>query len=120
MQGKHHKSTFPTNKAKRAREPLDLVHSENLSEIPLSGAENFLTFIDDKTRYICMGVYSQEQNRRIHNGNQGWRETGRKLKTLRSDNGGEYTSRDFESCLKMEGIRHELTVPKSKMVWQNA
>ena len=41
------------------------------------------------------------------------RSTGRKLKTLRTDNGGEYTSRDFQSYLKTEGIRHELTVPKN-------
>ena len=41
------------------------------------------------------------------------RSTGRKLKTLCTDNGGEYTSRDFQSYLKTEGIRHELTVPKN-------
>ena len=40
------------------------------------------------------------------------RSTGRKLKALRTDNGGEYTSRDFETYLKKEGIRHELTNPK--------
>lgn len=39
--------------------------------------------------------------------------TGQKVKTLRSENGGEYTSEEFESYLKMEGICHELTVPKS-------
>ena len=41
------------------------------------------------------------------------RSTGRKLKTLRTDNGGEYVSADFEKCLKKEGVRHELTVPKT-------
>ena len=39
--------------------------------------------------------------------------TGRKLKTLRTDNGGEYTSTDFEAYLKTEGVWHELTVPKT-------
>ena len=39
--------------------------------------------------------------------------TGRKLKVLRSDNGGEYTSEEFSKFLKSEGISHELTVPKS-------
>ena len=38
-------------------------------------------------------------------------ETGNKLKTLRSDNGGEYTSRQFEAYLAKEGIKHQLTVP---------
>ena len=37
----------------------------------------------------------------------------RKLKVLRTDNGGEYTSADFKKYLKKEGVRHELTVPKT-------
>ena len=41
------------------------------------------------------------------------RSTGRKLKTLHSNNGGECISADFEKCLKKEGVRHELTVPKT-------
>ena len=39
--------------------------------------------------------------------------SGRKLKILRSDNGGEYTSAEFIAYLKKEGVRHELTVPKT-------
>ena len=37
--------------------------------------------------------------------------SGRKIKTLRSDNGGEYTSTEFTSFLTKEGIKHELTIP---------
>jgi hypothetical protein len=40
-------------------------------------------------------------------------ETGRRLKTLRSDNGGEYTSTEFREYLERCGIRHETTVPKT-------
>ncbi len=32
---------------------------------------------------------------------------------MRSDNGGEYTSGKFADFLKSEGVRHELTVPKT-------
>ena len=39
--------------------------------------------------------------------------SGRKLKVLRTDNGGEYTSTKFEAYLKAEGVRHERTVPKT-------
>ena len=39
--------------------------------------------------------------------------SGHKLKILRTDNGGEYTSSEFQSILKKEGIKHELTVPKT-------
>ena len=39
--------------------------------------------------------------------------SGRKVKTIRTDNGGEYTSTRFEEYLKSEGIRHERTIPKT-------
>ena len=38
--------------------------------------------------------------------------SGEKIKTLRSDNGGEYTSKEFKDYLKKNGIRHKRTVPK--------
>ena len=37
--------------------------------------------------------------------------SGRKIKTFRTDNGGEYTSTEFTSYLTREGIRHERTLP---------
>ena len=36
-----------------------------------------------------------------------------KIKTLRTDNGGEYMSTDFQNYLKEKRIRHETTVPHS-------
>ena len=41
------------------------------------------------------------------------RETCRKLKRLRFDNGGEYTSREFKEYCSNHGIRHEKTVPET-------
>ena len=38
---------------------------------------------------------------------------GKALKTLRSDNGGEYTSHEFINHFKQHGIRHEFTIPKT-------
>ena len=35
------------------------------------------------------------------------------MKTLRTDNGGEFTSNSFQAHLKACGIRHELTIPKT-------
>ena len=37
----------------------------------------------------------------------------RTVKVVRSDNGSEYTSDEFESYLNQNGIKHQLTVPKS-------
>ena len=42
------------------------------------------------------------------------RETGRKLKCLRSDNGGEFTSREFETYCTKNSIRHE-----KKSLWHS-
>ena len=39
--------------------------------------------------------------------------TGQKLKTLHTDNEGEYTSVEFTMYLKKEGVHHEFTVPKT-------
>uniref|UniRef100_A0A2N9IRB9 Integrase catalytic domain-containing protein n=1 Tax=Fagus sylvatica TaxID=28930 RepID=A0A2N9IRB9_FAGSY len=39
------------------------------------------------------------------------REKGKSLKCLRTDNGGEYTSNEFENYCSEYGIRHEKTVP---------
>ncbi len=41
------------------------------------------------------------------------RQSKRKLKVLRTDNGGEYTSNKFEQYLKKEGIKHKKTIPKT-------
>ena len=40
------------------------------------------------------------------------RQTGRKLKCIRTDNGGEYIG-EFDAYCKKHGIRHQLTPPKT-------
>jgi len=49
--GKHHRDMFDKGKAWRAKEPLQLIHSDICGplETPLSHAVYFLTFIDDFT-----------------------------------------------------------------------
>ncbi|CAI7744709.1 unnamed protein product [Closterium sp. NIES-53] len=39
------------------------------------------------------------------------KESGHKVKVIRTDNGGEFIGADFESVLKKKGIQHQLTVP---------
>ena len=41
------------------------------------------------------------------------KQSGKKLKKLRSDNGGEYISSEFTKYLETEGIHHNLTIPKT-------
>ena len=41
------------------------------------------------------------------------RTTGRKVKSIRSDNGGKYTLNEFDNYFKGEGLRHQTTIPKT-------
>jgi transposase InsO family protein len=38
---------------------------------------------------------------------------GRKLKILKNDNGGEFTSKEFEQFIKFHGIQHKKLAPHS-------
>ena len=82
----------------------------------LGGANYFLTFIDDETRYVW--VYVLKTKDEVFKYFLEWKTqaeklSGHVLKVLRTDNGGEYTSKEFESYLKSEGVRHELAVRKT-------
>ena len=117
-QGKQHRTKFPSSD-RRADELLGLVHSDvcgKMNEKSLGGAEYFLSFIDDKTRYVW--VYPLRTKDEVYEKFREWKAmvelaTGKRLKVINTDNGGEYTSREFETYLKAEGVRHELTIPKN-------
>ncbi|KAK4313452.1 hypothetical protein Pmani_015209 [Petrolisthes manimaculis] len=119
VKGKSKKSPFPCNKVKPDREPLELIHSDvcgKFNEKSLSKGEYFLTFIDDATRYVW--VYILKGKHEVFAKFKEWKkcvenQMGRKIKILRTDNGGEYKSNDFEQYLIDEGVRHEYTIPKT-------
>ena len=119
VDGKHHRSSFPKSGSRRATKLLEIVHSDvcgRLEAKSLSGAEYFVTFIGDKSRYVW--IYILKNKSEVFKKFLGWKSmveksSGEKIKTLRSDNGGEYTSKEFEDYLKKNGIRHERTVPKT-------
>ena len=118
-EGKMHRTKLPSRSENRSDTVLGLVHSDvcgKMKNQSLGGGEYFLTFIDDKTRYTW--VYILKSKDQVFEKFREWKSlaemsTGKKVKALRDDNGGEYTSTEFEKYLKQEGIRHELTVPKN-------
>ena len=76
----------------------------------------FLTCIDDNSQYVW--VYILKSKDQVFEKFIEWKAlvenlTGWKLKTLRTDNGGEYTSAIFTVYLKREGVHHKFTVPKT-------
>ena len=118
LEGKQCRSLFPSHSESCSKEVLNLVHSDVCRKInakSLSGAEYVLTLIDDQTRYAW--VYVLKHKDEVFNKFHEWKvmvekSTGKKLKVHRTDNGGEFTSREFGEFLKEESIKHELTVLK--------
>ena len=114
VQGKQHHCPFPTSGAKRGTEPLGLVLCGKITPKSAGGAEYFMTYTDDKTRYVWL--YPLKTKDEAFAKVQEWKalvekSSGYVLKLLRSDNGGEYISTDFENFTKSEGVAHQTTVP---------
>jgi hypothetical protein len=114
--GKNAKAAFPSSDS-RSKEILDLVHSDVCGPMSVPSSSGYLyyvTFIDDYSRRTWIffmktkdEVFSRFREFRALVENQ----TGKKIKVLRSDNGGEYTSNEFRDFCKEAGIKRELTVP---------
>lgn len=117
--GKNHRRPFPKKSPSRSDGPLELIHTDvcgKMSVPSLSGNYYFITFIDDFTRYVW--VYVMQTKDQVYNIFKEWKtlienQLDKKIKVLRSDNGGEYTSNQFKNYLKSEGVRHETTIPKT-------
>lgn len=111
------RSSFPKKGGTRAKAPLELVHLDVVGKItPASKGESnyFVTFIDDYSRFTV--VYPMKtKNEVLDRFNQYRRMVenlhNTKVKTLRSDNGGEYTSKEFDEYLAKHGIKRRLTIP---------
>ena len=93
---------------------LELVHTDvcEMPTVSLGGAKYILSFIDDATRKVWVYTLKRKSDTftaftkfvaLVEN------ETGKKLKALRSDNGGEYLSKEFEEFCEAKGIQRVLS-----------
>lgn len=95
LMGKQHRVSF-TKKLKRTTRKLDRVYSDVCGPMKvksLGGSSYFVTFIDDFSRKLW--VYPMKTKDQVLQKFKVFhalveRETGRKLKCMRTDNGGEY------------------------------
>jgi hypothetical protein len=115
VKGKQTRKPF-TRSVSQSTELLELVHTDVCGPMrvnSLAGSRYFVTFIDDKSRW-CEVFFMKKKSEVIEKFKEYKclveKKTERKIKTVRSDNGTEYTSHYLEDFLKQEGIRHELTV----------
>ena len=82
----------------------------------LGGSSYYVTFIDDASRKTWVypmkhksDVFSVFQNRKSLVEN----ETNLKLKCFKSDNGGEYCSKEFDNFCTINGIQRMKTPPRT-------
>ena len=118
VQGKISKIPFPDkDKDNSTSAPLELIHTDvcgRITPASLGGGEYVLTFIDDYSRFCWVYIIRHKSEvftkfkefkvmvEKQYNSN---------IKMLRSDNGGEYCSNEFETFLRDAGIVHQKTVP---------
>ena len=119
VNGKMHRKPFKSVGEIRSKFKLQLVHSDvcgPMQTVSNGGHKYFVTFIDDYTRYCTvffMSKKSQVFEKFKEYEAMKSRECGEQIRTLRTDNGGEYMSEEFHNYLKLKGIRHEVTVAYS-------
>lgn len=114
--GKQIKKPFSASQSE-STEILQLIHSDVMGPQKtrsLGHALYLLTFIDDYSRKVF--VYFLKNKSDVFETFVSFRnyiekQTGEKIKILRSDNGGEYVSKEFEGYLNKHGIKHEMTIP---------
>ncbi|KAH9659027.1 hypothetical protein KPL70_023708 [Citrus sinensis] len=95
---------------------LDYVHSDvwgPTKTASLGGIHYFVTFVDDYSRKVW--VYLMKNKNEVLGIFLKWKkmvetQTGRKIKRLRSDNGGEYKNDPFLQICQDEGIVRHFTV----------
>ncbi|GKV24493.1 hypothetical protein SLEP1_g34100 [Rubroshorea leprosula] len=115
MVSKQHRDSFLKDKSWRAKQVLDLVHSDLCGLInPTSngGKQYFITFVDDysrKTWVYFLQTKSEAlaafKNFKVLAEN----EVGRSVKVLRTDHGGEFNSKEFVDFCESNGIKRQLT-----------
>ncbi|XP_073152109.1 uncharacterized protein [Henckelia pumila] len=111
---KMHRLPFPKT-AWRARQPLELIHADICGPTRTSSFQNkkyFLLFVDDFSK--MMWVYFLEQKSEafavfVRFKKMVERESNLQLKTLRTDRGGEFLSKEFSNYCSQEGIQRQLT-----------
>ncbi|KAJ0445113.1 putative RNA-directed DNA polymerase [Helianthus annuus] len=112
--GKAHQLPYELSEHK-TKELLEIIHSDVLGPIKQAsntGKRYMVSFIDDYTRYVWLD-FMQEKSEVFSKfklfKEEAERQTGKLIKCLRSDNGGEYLSNEFDRFLREHKIKRQLT-----------
>ena len=111
--------SFVKSGKQKKDDKLELVHTDvwwPTQVSSLGGSHYYVTFIDDATRKVW--VYFLRQKYDVFQTFKKWKclvenETSKKLRCLRSGNGGEYCSKEFEGYCSTNGIYRHKTIPRT-------
>jgi transposase InsO family protein len=119
LAGKHRRTPFPRQAQRRATDVLQLLHGDICGPITPptpSGNRYFLLLVDDYSRYMWICLLptkdaAADAIKRVQAAAE--RKSGKKVKALRTDRGGEFAAADFiEYCAEL-GVHRQLTAPYS-------
>ncbi|KAI3684116.1 hypothetical protein L6452_33335 [Arctium lappa] len=119
LEGKQTRNSFPTQAIYKAKTRLELIHADLCGPITpptTSGNRYFLLLVDDFSR--VMWIYLLKSKDEALSSFQKFRllvenETDEKVKTLRSDRGGEFLSKSFTMYCDETGLKHHFSAPYS-------
>jgi len=119
VKGKHQRTSFPKDKAMRASQLLEIVHTHVCGPMRTTshgGARYFLTFINNFLRKTH--VYLSKAKGEAFEKFKQYKalvenEIGHKIKVLQSENRGEFVSKKFDAFLAECGIQRQTSAPYS-------
>lgn len=117
LKGKMKRVSFKAGGKRVAEKPLELIHSDVCGPMSVTscwGARYFVTFIDDYTRATFVyGIKDKSMVYEMFLKFKAMAEnmSGERIRRVRSDNGGEYTSNKLKKVFEDAGIVHETTAP---------
>jgi hypothetical protein len=119
LAGKQRRTPFPQKAKYRAEEPLELVHADLCGAITPAtpgGRRFFLLLVDDHSRFMWVVLLGSKDEaaaalKRFQAEAQS--EARRKLRVLRTDRGGEFTSNDLAAHFADTGVKRHLAAPYS-------
>jgi hypothetical protein len=114
LDGKQTRDPFPQSTSRRSS-PLELVHSDLHGPLPptVNGFKYWISFTDDASHYRCCWLlHKKSEAFDAFKHYKAWAEkqTGRALKSLQDDKGGEYMSNEWENYMLEHGIERQHTV----------
>lgn len=116
--GKEKRRTFKSS-GHRASEPLEIIHSDlagPMESVSIGGNRYFVIFLDDRTSHVWVVLLkSKDQTLGVFKTFAAMiqKQTGRNIKTFRSDRGGEFMSAEFSEYLEESGISRETSAPRT-------